>query len=911
MLISCILSIAVWLTGIISPATYLTIPACHEFAGEPAMRVVNGVTHFTYLHRESNIENQIIYARISADNSVVYHEVDTDSIYYQPPQVPLNLPTIEIDGNTVNIFYSKENKLFKAVSVNGGSFTIAQMEVVSDVMPIVKKQDGVWSSLITPYDAFSDSTYHYFTNTDRSPNDTSVSFIGSDTITGALRSNSDIWIKQYGGGLNNGWPTFYGPVITAGTIHAAFNTPPMAQIFQGGYYENVPALNPDFDTIQWQILRQGILVGPPTYSPDRIMLVTVEGENYASWMGTIVEIVTDTMDVWTQYPPHAGEYLFRNRIAHYDTLWEPGPSGVCSDRINIVNSNLWIRGNFSGTQTWYSAGNIMINDDITLTGTPLGEEPSPESTDHVALVSRGKIIIQYGYKDPADSLRKKPNCDGNEPGNGVYIYASLYALRPDTAGNSRKDGCFTFEYQHPHPSVPAIMLSANSGLWDNIDLHRRHYPPTNENPWPGNIDLPFYNPLWPERLPYMERGTIHLFGSLYQQRRGFTHRNITDSDFPNPENIWDVEDDLCGGPSGVGVTDPVLGISMAGINPPNTSGNGVGYIKDYHKDASLDYSTFPFNPFGLGMRLEYSDDGDNWGAVYYKSMNERVEVKSLQIRNNSTAMLLNKHIAWRATPVSYPTEFDISFPASQKAVNMLLTNDNNLMFKVQCNAAEQDSVKLYKLNPETQAMQEHFSLHVRRSINSLYSLTDGEACFANLEADNRIRFYLPDVTGNMQLFSIWEPMIGELTSVELDVNKSKLVILSGNADSLYVLVCLASLNGTSYHLFYAKGVLDYTSNEDITEPQLCVNTKVYPNPFKQTLTLKIETNKNVKADVSVYNVKGQKVKTICPNSSLSKGEHSLYWDGTDNAKKTVSNGVYFLRGKIGTKPLFTKLLLLK
>jgi hypothetical protein len=412
----------------------------------------------------------------------------------------------------------------------------------------------------------------------------------------------------------------------------------------------------------------------------------------------------------------------------------------------------------------------------------------------------------------------------------------------------------------------------------------------------------------------MERGTVHLFGSTYQQRRGFMHRSISDVEYPNPNGVWDVENDLCGGPSGSPVTDPVLGFTMQGINAPNTTiGTAVGYsTKDYHNDTRLRFDTFTFNPFGLGMRYKYSNNGENWGLQYFKSLNEPVVNKNLQIRNGRTAMHLNNHLVWRDTPENDLTELEMNFSIDEKLKNLFITNDNQLLLQVdKYNETMPDSVSLVKLNPADNSAMVQFSLPVISNINSLSGLTGGMPCFANLEADGRIRFYLPDLGGNMQSFAIWNPQIAELASLQIDLEKSKLIILSGNADSVYVLFSLTNLNGSNSNLYYAKGLLEYTHNQDITEPVLQVSTKVYPNPFKQNMTLRIETNKTVKADLAIYNIKGQKVINICTGSTLSKGEHSLGWSGADSIGKPVSNGVYFLRGTVGAKPVMEKLLLLK
>ncbi len=441
--------------------------------------------------------------------------------------------------------------------------------------------------------------YQYFTDTDRTTNDTNNYFWGPDVMYGKVHSNTDIWIKQGGGGNNNGWPTFYGTVYTAGQIQSFSSSPPYSNVFRNGYFEHVNQL--DFNPTADLIRAHGTAIGSTAYDPNRIMFVEVNGGSYSSWIGQVINAGPDTADVWTQYPPRGGTYLFRNRWTKYDTLWTAGPCGVSSGHSNISYSKLWLRGRFQGAQTWCSVDTLYLNDDCYLAGTMLGSCPdgsvsgsSLNRTDILGLVSEKSIIIQYGYRDPQDSTRYKPNC-GNDSYGGIWIYAALCALG-DGQGNSHRDGVFSFEYQHPHPSVPAVRLPGSSYVWRNIDLHRRKYPQTPSSPWPGNIDYPWYNPLWPEASPTLERGYIHLYGSVYQRRSGYVHRELSDPEYPNPGQIWSVPIDFCGGPAGNSYYDTVLDMTFSCENAPGATGSGVGYKRDFHYDNRFNYMTPPDFP---------------------------------------------------------------------------------------------------------------------------------------------------------------------------------------------------------------------------------------------------------------------------------------------------------------------------
>lgn len=66
----------------------------------------------------------------------------------------------------------------------------------------------------------------------------------------------------------------------------------------------------------------------------------------------------------------------------------------------------------------------------------------------------------------------------------------------------------------------------------------------------------------------------------------------------------------------------------------------------------------------------------------------------------------------------------------------------------------------------------------------------------------------------------------------------------------------------------------------------------YPNPFNPTTTFSYSLGSESKVALTLYNIKGQKIKTLI-NERQSEGIHQVIWDGTDNHGKKVSTGIYF------------------
>lgn len=73
---------------------------------------------------------------------------------------------------------------------------------------------------------------------------------------------------------------------------------------------------------------------------------------------------------------------------------------------------------------------------------------------------------------------------------------------------------------------------------------------------------------------------------------------------------------------------------------------------------------------------------------------------------------------------------------------------------------------------------------------------------------------------------------------------------------------------------------------------------VAPNPFNPATTIKFVVNRADLVQLNVYNIRGEKVRTLIQDR-LPATEYSLVWDGTDDAGKSVASGSYFARLRIG------------
>jgi len=100
------------------------------------------------------------------------------------------------------------------------------------------------------------------------------------------------------------------------------------------------------------------------------------------------------------------------------------------------------------------------------------------------------------------------------------------------------------------------------------------------------------------------------------------------------------------------------------------------------------------------------------------------------------------------------------------------------------------------------------------------------------------------------------------------------------------------------------------TSSDISEIPL--ETKLlcnYPNPFNPETTIKFGLAINEYVSISIYNLKGQKVKSLL-SENLNAGYHSIIWDGEDNNGTKVSSGTYYYQLKVNGKTQAAKKCLL-
>jgi endoglucanase len=82
----------------------------------------------------------------------------------------------------------------------------------------------------------------------------------------------------------------------------------------------------------------------------------------------------------------------------------------------------------------------------------------------------------------------------------------------------------------------------------------------------------------------------------------------------------------------------------------------------------------------------------------------------------------------------------------------------------------------------------------------------------------------------------------------------------------------------------------------LTETLDYYNLNLYPNPVIDNLNIEFQLADQKYISLSVYNLMGQKIKTIT-EGSLQAGHHVLRWDKSDDQGLMVSEGLYLVHLK--------------
>lgn len=327
---------------------------------------------------------------------------------------------------------------------------------------------------------------------------------------------------------------------------------------------------------------------------------------------------------------------------------------------------------------------------------------------------------------------------------------------------------------------------------------------------------------------------------------------------------------------------------------------------------------YPSGASGINQIVDNVDSEENLDQFYLMALGAPQD-GSIQVQNTA----INHSNPDRFYPsINCFTFCDNLFPASRilaNAINLLAVNEY---------PACMDSLKhIIEIYPETKEAKTALGLlpYVDKAINSdntsLIQYIDNisDEFLADAVIDSKILSFIYDkdyISAINNLESIIQNPPSDYKLLAAMLDEAYCYYLSTIEGKGNVLECtVMPKNRIDYNTICADlqnqlnefSAFEY-SNQNFVNHSLEVSN--YPNPFNPTTTLSFSLPAEMVCNLEIYNVRGQKVKTLL-NENKMAGRHSIVWDGKDDNGRSVSSGVYFYRLTTPNRTHISKMLLMK
>jgi len=133
-----------------------------------------------------------------------------------------------------------------------------------------------------------------------------------------------------------------------------------------------------------------------------------------------------------------------------------------------------------------------------------------------------------------------------------------------------------------------------------------------------------------------------------------------------------------------------------------------------------------------------------------------------------------------------------------------------------------------------------------------------------------------------------------------DDESEEWVFLSGASDKYVLNTTITELG--KYGIFYDENF--------VAIPQKFMVHQNYPNPFNPNTTIKFDLPENEKVTLTIFNVLGQRIKTVV-SKEFEAGYHKAIWKGRNENGENVGSGLYFYQLKAGKNVINKKMILIR
>ncbi|MFA5498459.1 MAG: FlgD immunoglobulin-like domain containing protein [Candidatus Cloacimonadia bacterium] len=150
---------------------------------------------------------------------------------------------------------------------------------------------------------------------------------------------------------------------------------------------------------------------------------------------------------------------------------------------------------------------------------------------------------------------------------------------------------------------------------------------------------------------------------------------------------------------------------------------------------------------------------------------------------------------------------------------------------------------------------------------------------------------------------------------ELDYHTHGMVFSLTNDGRIF---CAGGSTRTDYYTnFYPTASTFFITpaiHSNADTPTIAVNKTLlkgnYPNPFNPTTTIEFSVVEPSDVTIEIYNILGQKVKTLT-SSFYNSGDHQLVWNGKDDNGRDLASGIYFSKMSTPRMTAIKKMVMMK
>jgi hypothetical protein len=109
---------------------------------------------------------------------------------------------------------------------------------------------------------------------------------------------------------------------------------------------------------------------------------------------------------------------------------------------------------------------------------------------------------------------------------------------------------------------------------------------------------------------------------------------------------------------------------------------------------------------------------------------------------------------------------------------------------------------------------------------------------------------------------------------------------------------------------YLQDTPHVSAEDDLVIFQPDVDIYNYPNPFNPSTTIEFSLSHCGYVTIEIFNIRGQKVKTLV-NEEMLSGEHRIIWNGKDDKGRQLPSGIYLYKLATDYEVVTRKMMLLK